>query len=312
MKHNGKLGLALAALCTAALPAIGKDIVISDDKLHIEGVDVAADGRIFVGSLVDSSVWVISADQTEIDRFTEPGSLGMDSAVGLKVDERAGTLFVCSGPVLGVSRFAETAKGAGVLVYDLETGAPLRRYDFPGGGFCNDIAIAPDGTVFATDSFNPRILKLDPGAAELTTFVEDADLGGEGWVLNGLAVHFDALYTVKQSDGRMFRIDILENGRAGAMAEVALPRPLNSPDGLLVLEDGTALVVETGNADVTTFDPQDAANTWKEHGIEGLKVPATAAMLPNGGIVIANTQNDHLTEDPGTTDPFAVTIAKLR
>ena len=40
-----------AALCTLAiaLPASAGEIVISNDKLHTEGVDVAADGRIFVG-----------------------------------------------------------------------------------------------------------------------------------------------------------------------------------------------------------------------------------------------------------------------
>ena len=130
------------ALCLGSFVS-AEEIVISDAELHIEGVDVAADGRIFVGSLVDSSVWVVSADGASVSQFTEPGSLGMDSAVGVKVDERANELFVCSGPVLGVSHFSETAKKAGVLVYDLTTGAPLRRYDFPGGGFCNDIAFGP-------------------------------------------------------------------------------------------------------------------------------------------------------------------------
>lgn len=298
---------ALAALSFAA-PVAAKDIVLSDAKLHVEGVDVAADGRIFVGSLIDSSVWVIAPDHASAQQFTQPGSLGMDSAVGLKVRENSNELYVCSGPVLGVSDFADSALPAGVLVYDLTTGAAKARFDFPGGGFCNDIAFGPDGTLYATDSFNPRILHLTPGARSLDVFAEHPDLGGEGWVLNGLAVHHDTLYTVKQSDGRMFGFDIGSKG----MHEVALPRPLNSPDGLLVLDDGRALVVETGRADVTTFAIANPAETWVEHGIDGLKVPATAALMPHGMLVIANTQNDHLTEDPGTTDPFTVTIATLK
>ncbi|MEE2943540.1 MAG: hypothetical protein VX444_00035 [Pseudomonadota bacterium] len=304
-------GLTCASVC-ALTAATAEEIIVSDAKLHIEGVDVAADGRIFVGSLVDSSVWMVSADGTSVSQFTEPGSLGMDSAVGVKVDERANELFVCSGPVLGVSHYAESAKEAGVLVYDLTTGAPLRRYDFPGGGFCNDIAFGPDGALYATDSFNPRILTLPPGASELTTFIENDELGGEGWVLNGLAVHFDTLYTVKETDGRMFAIDIQDNGKAGELNEVSLPRALNKPDGVLMTEDGIAYVVESGTQDVLRFDPKAADATWAQLGIEGLKVPATAAFMPDGALVIANTQNDHLMDEPGTTDPFVLTVAKLR
>ena len=125
-------------------------------------------------------------------------------------------------------------------------------------------------------------------------------------------MHFDTLYTVKETDGRMFGIEIEGNGQAGAMTEVALPRPLNKPDGVLLSEEGLAYVVESGNQDVVRFDPKASAATWEQLGIDGLKVPATAAFLPGGALVIANTQNDHLMDPPGTTDPFALTVVPLR
>jgi len=311
-------GFAIAcAVCVGAmstaeeLPAI-EEIVISDHaKLHIEGIDVAADGRIFVSSLIDSSVWAISADHENVSQFTKPGDLGMDSAVGLKVDERSGQLYVCSGPILGLSDFAETAKPAGVLVFDLETGTPITRYDFPDGGFCNDVAFGPDGALYATDSLHPRILILRKGEDALDIFVDNPELGGEGFALNGLAVHHNQLYFVKQNDGRMFSVNILKNGSAGPLIEIQLPRPLESPDGMLMLDDGRALVVEGGRPGITLFDPQNASATWREFEVDGLDVPATIAFLPHGHLAIANTQNDVLLDRSADTDPFVVTTFKL-
>ena len=41
----------------------------------------------------------------------------------------------------------------------------------------------------------------------------------------------------------MFAIDILDNGKAGTLAELPLPRALAKPDGLLLSDNGTAYVV---------------------------------------------------------------------
>ncbi|MEH6523525.1 SMP-30/gluconolactonase/LRE family protein [Sulfitobacter sp.] len=294
-----------------ALPFLEEIVVSNDAKLHIEGVDVAADGRIFVSSLLDSSVWVVSPDHQNITQFIEPGSLGMDSAVGLKVDERSGRLYVCSGPILGLSDFAAAAGPAGVLVFDLETGAPITRYDFPDSGFCNDVAFGPDGTLYATDSLHPRILRLPKNGDAMEVFIEDAALGGEGFALNGLGVHHNQLFFVKQNDGRMFSAEIQKDGTAGVLNEIELPRTLQSVDGVLMLDDGRALVVEGGRPGVTLFDPENAADTWQEFEVDGLDVPATAAFLPHGQVVIANTQNDVLTDPTAETDPFTLTIFQL-
>jgi hypothetical protein len=110
----------------------------------------------------------------------------------------------------------------------------------------------------------------------------------------------------------MFAIRIEKDGSPGPASEVKLPRPLQAPDGLLMLEDRRALVVEGGRPGVVTFDPEDAEATLREQEVEGLKVPSTAALLPHGWVVVANTQNNHLTEPPGTTDPFTLTLFKLK
>lgn len=292
--------------------AVAEEIHISDGKFHPEGITATSDGRIYVGSLIESAVYVVSTDHASVVRLTEPGALGMDSAVGVKVNESTNRLFVCSGSV-GVTKFSNTsAKPASVIEFDATDGTALKRYGFPGdNGFCNDIVIAEDGTVYATDSLNPRVLRLKPGAEELDVFVANEAFAGE-WALNGLALYGGKLYVVKQNDGRMFSIDINGDGSSGTVSEIALPRPLMSPDGMLMLADGRALVVEGGRPGVVTFDPQDPSASWLEQPVEGLKVPSTAAVLPDGRIVVANTQNDKLGDPPGNTDPFTLTVFELK
>ena len=58
-------------------------------------------------------------------------------------------------PVVG-----ETALKA----FNLKTAAFKASYAFPNNGLCNDMAVAKDGTVYATDTTQGRVLRLKKGA----------------------------------------------------------------------------------------------------------------------------------------------------
>jgi streptogramin lyase len=70
--------------------------------------------------------------------------------------------------------------------FDLKSGAAKDTYNFPtNGGACNDMAVAADGTVYATESFANRIHRLKPGAKELDLWVPaDQRLAG----VDGIAI----------------------------------------------------------------------------------------------------------------------------
>lgn len=100
-------------------------------------------------------------------------------------------------------------------VFDLATGAPVRAVPVDSPGL-NDIAVGPDGTVYATQTNLGRGKKEEPDPANWKVFAIAPD---------------DAVSVLI----------------AGA--------PLNLPNGIEVAADGTLVVVNTGDAAVVTFSP---------------------------------------------------------
>jgi streptogramin lyase len=115
--------------------------------------------------------------------------------------------------------------------FDLKSGAAKGTFPFPSnGGVCNDMAVALDGTVYATESFANRIHRLKPGAKELDLWVPaDPQLAG----VDGIAILADgAVYVNTFFAGRIFRIPVKADGSAGALEPIETSLPLTRPDGL--------------------------------------------------------------------------------
>jgi sugar lactone lactonase YvrE len=120
--------------------------------------------------------------------------------------------------------------------FDLKTGRARASYQMPGDlSLCNDIAIAPDGTVFASDTSNGRIVKLDRNGA-LSVWLADRQLEG----VDGLTFVGSSLYVNNIRTGHIFRIPVAAhraagNRESGRLIDIALSRPLDQPDGLRAL-----------------------------------------------------------------------------
>lgn len=127
-----------------------------------------------------------------------------------------------------------------------KTGAPKATYPLPATTFCNDLAIADDGTVYATDSFSGTIQRLAPGAAQFEQWVQDARFvpdSQNAFGLDGIVLAGARLIVNKLDTGELFAITIA----TGAVAPLPLAEPLAGPDGMRALDDDTLLVIE-GNA----------------------------------------------------------------
>ena len=125
----------------------------------------------------------------------------------------------------------------------MKTGAAKDTYPFPtNGGVCNDMAIAPDGTVYATESFANRIHRLKAGAKELDLWVPaDPRLAG----VDGIALLADgAVYVNTFFAGLLFRIPVNADGSAGALQQIELSMPLTRPDGLRSVGPQTLIQAE--------------------------------------------------------------------
>jgi sugar lactone lactonase YvrE len=255
-----------------------------------EGVTALADGTLFVGSVSEGTIVRVppGAREPEAKPFAAPPDNGLLNTVGMLADEKSGTLWVCS------SDFNQTgAEQPGVRAFDLATGEPAGAFVFPGGGFCNDVAVDGAGNVYATDSFAPRILRLPAGGKELEVWVENDLFAGEGFNLNGIEVDGDVVYTVKFNSGQLFQVPIGEDGAAGKVAEVALEEPLQSPDGMRLETSGTLLVVEGVNPGRLTRIALGGKAPEVTVVADGLDAPTTATVV-GGDAWVVEGQLDHL------------------
>jgi hypothetical protein len=99
-----------------------------------------------------------------------------------RADDKTNTLWVCQNSTGGRGG-APVAGRTALRSFDLKSGAAMSTYPFPTNGVCNDIAVASNGTVYATESFGNRIHRLRPGAKELDVWVSATEqlAGVEGY-----------------------------------------------------------------------------------------------------------------------------------
>lgn len=284
-------GLALAAMQAAAqIPAsLQPELLALPPDTYPESVAAAPDGSLYVGSWRNGSVLRI-APGARAEVLVKPGANGLDRTQGLLVDAARGHLWVCSAS-LG-SNPAPQAPSA-LKRYALSTGEPNGSYAMPdGNGYCNDLALAEDGSVFVTDSLQARLLRLAPGRDALETWVVHPELQGSGPFpgLNGIAIDGDAVYVslVQAAAGAVFRIERLVQGQAGRVTRLMAPRVLKNVDairrigpGQLMLFESNAFGADAFGGQIVLATAQPGSNTLQLQPpiVGGLSNPSSGAVL---------------------------------
>ncbi len=277
-------------------------IIIPGDLYFPEGVAVTSDGNFFVGSLFEGCIMKAQAGSTRMEPFIDAGANGLVSVLGLWAEEEIGTLWACSSDA-GNGRLTSTAP-VGVKAFDLHSGAAKGSYDFPGGGFANDLTLDAQGNLYVTDSWTPRILRLRPGGAALEEWINDPQLGVEQWSLNG--IDFDrssnAIYTVNQRAGQLFRIEIDTDGSPGAVTLIQTSQELRRPDGLKVIAPNTLATSEGGAGGISVlYLGEDMAQVRRvPAGLDGV----TTFAYYRGSAWVVEGQSDHFW-DPANAGPNA-------
>jgi sugar lactone lactonase YvrE len=218
-----------------------------------EGVAVSGEGTLFVGSIKRGEIHRARPGQRTAELFVPQGRDGLMSVVGIYADDARGLLYACSSDLKLPSLTGYAAPA--LKAFDLSTGAPRGTWQLPNGGFCNDITVLADGTVFVTNSFRPEILVKRPGAATLDLWQTDPRFAGEGFRLNGIDHDGSgSLFVAITATGEILRIAIAADGNPGGIEKLALPAALSRPDGVKVMKDGRILVVEQSAGRVVAID----------------------------------------------------------
>ncbi len=172
---------------------------LADAKLIPEGIAFDAKGkRFFLGSIPQRKIIVTDA-KGEARDFSSPSDK-LDAVLGLAVDAARGQLYAVS--TNGFEESAKTEPRNAVVRYDLKKWRLLDRFAAPEAVQLNDLAVAPNGTLYVTDSMSGTLFRRKPGEAVLTRFGEKGALRGA----NGIAVAPDGKLYVTLATG-IARVD---------------------------------------------------------------------------------------------------------
>ncbi|TGA96708.1 superoxide dismutase [Streptomyces palmae] len=302
-------GPAASAPLTRDTARISTAYVLPGDRVYPEGI--AADprsGALYVSSFTTGAVYTVTPGRRTAEVFLPAGTDGRTTAGGLKVD-RAGRLWVVSQD--------------GLSVYDTGSRTLLARLDPPKpGAWLNDVALAPDGTAYVTDSRLDLVYRVTPGdlrratenggtAALRTGYDLAAALPGHpagSFALNGIAVDPAGRYvlTVDMTSGKLYRLD----PASGGVEEVALRgADLVDGDGL-ELRHGTLWAAHNRSDSITRWHLSgDGRGARLERRVTdtALQTPTTL-VRSQGRILVVRSQFDKGGPmGPGTPDgPFTV------
>ena len=254
-----------------ALFAAGKIVEVSINQpkdLFPESITSLKDGTIILGS-VPGGVYKIKPGQTEAKPFIAREGNGFTTVLGVFADEKANTLWLCN-------------TGPGVLkAFDLGTGKAKGSYPMPTGAVCNDIAVADNGTAYATDTSGAKIFMLKKGAAALEQAASDPLLAGVDGIAFG---DKNTLYVNSVTANKMIRLDLGQDGKSTKVTDLKLSGPLGAPDALRAIGKNKFVQSENGNAAraggrlaLVTIDPKTNMATIKtlKDGMQA--TPATTA-----------------------------------
>jgi hypothetical protein len=308
-----KCGLHLTVVVAAVVSAYAAqpvtEITLPGTRLFTESITSTKDGTLIVGSLGKANVSRIPYGTTTVTEWIKPGANGLNAVYGVYADEKFKTLWVCS------DHYDDgTGDPPSVKSFDLKTGAPKGSYTLPGDvTFCNDIAVAGDGTAYITDTRQGSVVMLKPGAKELEVAAKDPLLAGA----DGLAFgEKTVLFVNSVTMGKLLRVDLGPDGKSKSVTELKLSQTLTRPDGMRTIGKNRLLMAEnSGNMDIVTFSGPGGQNA----GIKVIKsgLEATPAVTATRGMAwIAegklNYRNDPTLKDkdPGTFKIYAVPLPK--
>jgi sugar lactone lactonase YvrE len=325
-----RTGAATAPRFQAALvnmSASSRPIVRSDTTFVLPNPDFIPEGiawdaarrRFFVGSLRKGGVVAIGKDGRATPFIGADG--GLDEVLGMTVDARRGRLWLAMLTEDSTApRFMQGSGGwAALHAYDLRTGARLARHVVPdsaGPHLLNDIAIAPNGDLYVTDSEARALWRLRNGANRLERVVGD-DVQHFTYP-NGVAVSADGrrLY-VAHAEG-LSTMSLAGDG-AGRLVRVTTPAGTSAGgiDGLYACGDGLLGVQRLLDfQQVTRFRlSPDGLHVTSTEALERRHPAhdaATTGVIANGAFTyLANAQLGRL-RSGGATAPRPPGAAEVR
>jgi sugar lactone lactonase YvrE len=287
------LALVLAVV-GAALPS---QYTIPGDGVFPEGVSLRpGTDQFFVSSTRNGTIYRGTLGKPRLKVFLQPGGNGRVVANGLRAGHDH---LVVTGSVTGL-----------VFVYDYR-GRLVRRFATGSGGLINDVALAPNGDAYLTDSMRGLLFRIKAGALSKRTstttrigpFVRLANTP-VGQFANGIVAAGDRyVLVVGTASGLLARVD-LKTKRVRAVANVALP----GGDGM-ARTGRTLYVVNSGSrvSQVTLSRDWLRGTIVRDITSPRFRFPTTV-QIAGRRLLVVNSQFDKR----GATPELPFTVAAVR
>jgi sugar lactone lactonase YvrE len=253
------------------------EVTVNDTGIQAENLTSSQDGSIYFGSTAKGTIYRAAPGAAQAEPWIQASTADLTNVFGVLADDQRNTLWVCQNSTGGRGG-APVAGQTALRSFDLKSGAAKGTYPFPSnGGVCNDMAVAADGTVYATESFANRIHRLRPGATAFDVWISDQRFAG----IDGIAILADgAVYVNTFFSGEIFRIPVNTDGSAGAIVKIETSIPLGRPDGLRTVGPKTLIQAEgQGRITELTIDGNRADVRVVKDGLSG----------PTGVTVVGDT-----------------------
>ena len=276
---------------------------LEDTTLVPEGIAYDAPSKsFFLGGVAGHRIVRVDESGGQAP-FAGPAA-GLDAVLGLAADAPRRRLYAVT--TSAISEPATKPARNAVVAFDLVTRQVVKRFDVPGAAQLNDVAVAPGGRVYATDSGAGAVYEI-PAQGEARALVAPGALPGA----NGIAASPDGrrLY-VAHSTG-IAVVDIA-SGAVKRMA-VASRENVAAIDGLYQWQGmliGVQNVTNPGRVIAIGLarDGESIASvrTLLSHHQRGLAEPTTGAIGPDGFYLLAATGVAHVGAEGRIERPDAV------
>ena len=289
------MSLALVlAVVSAALPS---QYTIPGDDVFPEGVSLRpGTDQFFVSSTGDGTIYRGTLGKPSVKVFLQPGKNGRVVASGLRAGRDH---LVVAGSVTGF-----------VFVYDYR-GRLVRRFATGSGGLINDVALAPNGDAYVTDSMRGLLFRIKAKALSKRTskttrigpFVRLANTP-VGQFSNGVVTAGNRYaLVVGTASGVLGRVD-LKTKQVRAVANLALP----AGDGMA--RTGRTLYVVNSASRVTQVK---LSRDWlRGTVVRDITSPSfhfpTTVQIAGKRLLVVNSQFDNR----GKTPELPFTVAAVR
>ncbi len=230
------------------------DIPIEGTRVFPESITSDKAGNLYNSSTAGTIYRTVAGGKTAEPWIKPDTANGLTSVLGVFADDTSGTLWACNNPGFG----APPPPGAvsSVKGFDLRSGKLKASYDFPAGrpAACNDIAVAANGAVWASETSSGRIFFVPRGGRALELFAEAPELVG----IDGIAFAGDGtLYINNVRQNLLQRVNRKADGSFAGLTTLALNDKLNGPDGLRAVGGNKFLQAEGPGGRVALIEVSD-------------------------------------------------------